>query len=193
MHYFKYLFLFIIISTAFPRKKNDNLLPKGMPYHTKLLWGENGLFRKIKLAPESRDKELMLRLKMLQLHQKIALGSLGAFYYQAYLGNELVKGNYEHKEMHSKLSKMVWGSYMVSASLSYLAPPALIYNQKISSMKIHKLLSYVHFFGMAAIPYLGYRISVSDDYNKALELHQNVAYTTLFTLSLSALLTFLPY
>ena len=82
--------------------------------------------------------------------------------------------------MHSKLSKIVWGSYMASASLSYLAPPALIYNQKISSMKIHKLCSYVHFLGMAAIPYLGYRISVSDDYNSALS-YQNVAYTTLFT------------
>ena len=76
MKFYKYLLLIVIMSTAFPSKNNDNLLPKGMPYHTKLLWGENGLFRKIKLAPESRDKELILRLKMLQLHQKIALGSL---------------------------------------------------------------------------------------------------------------------
>ena len=181
------------MSIAFSSTESDSYLPESMPYHTKLLWGESGLFRKMKLAPESRDEELLLRLKMLQLHQKIALGSLSTFYYQAYLGNELVKGNYQHKEMHSKLSKMVWGSYMISASLSYLAPPALLYNQKISSMKIHKLLSYVHFLGMAVIPYLGYRISVSDDYDKALKLHQNVAYTTLFTLSLSALLTFLPY
>ena len=193
MNFIKYTLLLLIMSIAFSSKENDSFLPKGMPYHTKLLWGESGLLRKIKLAPESRDEELMLRLKMLQLHQKIALGSLGAFYYQTYLGNELVKGNYEHKEMHSKLSKMVWGSYMISASLSYLAPPALLYNNKISSMKIHKLLSYVHFLGMSVIPYLGYRISVADNYDKALELHQNVAYTTLFTLSLSALLTFLPY
>ena len=193
MHLFRNLLLLFLISIAIPNKENGSYLPKGTPYHTRLLWGEDGFFRKMKLAPTSRDEELKLRLKMLQLHQKIALGSLGAFYYQTYLGNELVKGNYQHKEMHSKFSKAVWGSYMISAGLSYLAPPALIYDKKISSMKIHKLLSYVHFLGMAVIPYLGYRISVSDDYDKALQLHQNVAYTTLFTLSLSALLTFLPY
>ena len=50
MIYYKYLFLIIIMSSAFPSKKSDNLLPKGMPYHTKLLWGEYGLFRKIKLC-----------------------------------------------------------------------------------------------------------------------------------------------
>ena len=57
-----------------------------MPIHTKILWGENGILRKVKFAPETRQKELQLRVKMLQLHQKIALGSLGTFFYQSYYG-----------------------------------------------------------------------------------------------------------
>ena len=108
-----------------------------MPLHTKLLWGESGLFRKIKLAPETRQKELQIRVKMLQLHQKIALGSLGAFFYQSYLGKQMVDGNYKYYDLHSSMSKVVWSSYMTSAALSYFAPPGLKYSKKINSIKIN--------------------------------------------------------
>ena len=37
-----------------------------MPFHTKILWGEKGLIRKMNLAPETRRDELKLRSKMLQ-------------------------------------------------------------------------------------------------------------------------------
>ena len=170
-------------------------LPENMPLHTKVLWGENGVLRKLKLAPNTRQEELQLRVKMLQLHQKIALGSLGTFFYQSYLGKQLVDGNYQNLNTHSSLSKVVWSTYMLSASLSYFAPPGLKYTQKLSSMKIHRLLSWVHFAGMASIPILGYNIGNSspNERNSAIELHQNVAYATLFTMSFSALLSFLPY
>ncbi|MBA64241.1 MAG: hypothetical protein CMG55_00415 [Candidatus Marinimicrobia bacterium] len=171
-------------------------LPENMPLHTKVLWGENGVIRKLKLAPNTRQEELRLRVKMLQLHQKIALGSLGAFFYQSYLGKQLLEGNYDYYNRHASMSKVVWSSYMLSASLSYLAPPGMLYSKKLSSMKIHRLLSWIHFAGMASIPWLGFNISKSnniDDRNAAIELHQNVAYMTLFTMSFSALLSFLPY
>ena len=166
-----------------------------MPLHTKVLWGENGVFRKLKLAPNTRQEELQLRVKMLQLHQKIALGSLGTFFYQSYLGKQLVDGNNENLNTHSSLSMVVWSTYMLSASLSYFAPPGLKYTQKLSSMKIHRLLSWVHFAGMASIPLLGYNIRYSNpnERDSAIKLHQNVAYATLFTMSFSALLSFLPY
>ena len=165
-----------------------------MPFHTKILWGEKGIVRKLNLAPETRQKELLLRVKMLQAHQKLAMGALGAFFYQSYLGRQLVNGKYEeYYDLHSNMSKVVWSSYMTSAALSYFAPPGLKYSKKISSMKIHRLLSWVHLAGMASIPFLGYNISISNDYDKAVRLHQNVANVTLFTMSLSALLTFLPY
>ena len=187
------LFLTIGLFLSVPSAQSLQSLPKNMPIHTKILWGENGILRKVKLAPETRQKELQLRIKMLQLHQKIALGSLGAFFYQSYLGKQMVDGNYKYYDLHSSMSKVVWSSYMTSAALSYFAPPGIKYSKKLSSMKIHRLLSWVHFAGMASIPFLGYNIHNSSNYDKAVSLHQNVAYVTLFSMSLSALLTFLPY
>ena len=189
------LFSASILATTLVGGSSANL-PENMPLHTKVLWGENGVIRKLKLAPNTRQEELRLRVKMLQLHQKIALGSLGAFFYQSYLGKQLLEGNYDYYNRHASMSKVVWSSYMLSASLSYLAPPGMLYSKKLSSMKIHRLLSWIHFAGMASIPWLGYNISKSnniDDRNAAIELHQNVAYMTLFTMSFSALLSFLPY
>ena len=170
-------------------------LPENMPFHTKILWGETGIIRKINLAPETRQKELLLRVKMLQLHQKLAMGSLGLFFYQAYIGNQMANGNYaKYHDLHASMSKVVWSSYMTSAALSYFAPPGMKYSDKISSMKVHRILSWLHFAGMASIPFLGHNIHQPDtDYNKALTLHQNVAAATLVTMSISALLTFLPY
>ena len=187
------LFFTIGLFLSVPYSQSLQSLPENMPLHTKLLWGESGLFRIIKLAPETRQKELQLRVKMLQLHQKIALGSLGAFFYQSYLGKQMVDGNYKYYDLHSSMSKVVWSSYMTSAALSYFAPPGMKYSKKLSSMKIHRLLSWVHFAGMASIPFLGYNIHNSSNYDKAVSLHQNVAYVTLFSMSLSALLSFLPY
>ena len=187
------LFLTIGIFVSVSYSNSLKSLPKNMPLHTKILWGENGIIRKVKFAPETRQKELQLRIKMLQLHQKIALGSLGAFFYQSYLGKQMVDGNYKYHDLHSSMSKVVWLSYMTSAALSYFAPPGMKYSNKLSSMKIHRLLSWVHFAGMVSIPFLGYNIHNSSDYDKAVTFHQNVAYVTLFSMSLSALLTFLPY
>ena len=48
-----------------------------MPLSKKILWGENGVIRKLNLAPSSRPEELKLRSKMLQLHQKLGLLNLG--------------------------------------------------------------------------------------------------------------------
>jgi hypothetical protein len=163
------------------------------PIHTRILWGEKGLFRKINIAPKNRSSELKLRVKMLQLHQKIALGTLVAFSYQSYLGNQLVNGDYSNIETHKSLSKPVWLMYMSSAGLSYFAPPAMKYSKRYDSMRLHRMLSWVHFSGMAVIPYLGYRIASSDDYDNAVKVHQTVAISTLGTMLFSAILSFLPY
>ena len=191
----KVCIIFIILfplSVMAKEQEEKKELPPNMPVHTKLLWGENGLFRKINIAPKARQDELQLRVKMLQLHQKIALGTLGLFYYQTYLGTKLLD-NYQYRESHARMSKLVWSSYMLSAFLSYLAPPAMVYSKNINSMKIHRYLSWVHFSGMAMLPFLGKNISESSDYDGARALHQNVAFATLFSMSLSALLSILPY
>ena len=164
-----------------------------MPLHTKLLWGEKGFFRQLNFGPETRKDELKLRVKMLQNHQKLALASLGLIAYQSSLGNKMKEGDYTVREDHKRLSMITWGAYMTSASLSYFATPAQKYDSKISSMRIHRWLSYVHFAGMMVVPVLGKNIVTSSDYNKALKQHQTVANITFVSMSLSALLTFLPY
>jgi len=190
------LFLLIVLPYLEVLNGQSYPMPENMPVHTKIFWGENGIFRKLNIAPKSRSSELKLRVKMLQLHQKIALGTLGLFSYQSYLGNQMIKGDYSNHSRHSVLSKYVWSMYMSSAALSYFAPPAMKYNKKYDSMKVHRMLSWVHFSGMAIIPYLGYKIHQTDDldgYNAAVKTHQVIALSTLGTMILSALLSFLPY
>ena len=190
------LFLLIVLSYLEVLNGQSYPMPENMPVHTKIFWGENGLFRKLNIAPKSRSSELRLRVKMLQLHQKIALGTLGLFSYQSYLGNQMIKGDYSNHSRHSILSKYVWSMYMSSAAFSYFAPPAMKYNKSYDSMKVHRMLSWVHFSGMAIIPYLGYKIHQTDDldgYNAAVKTHQIIALSTLGTMILSAVLSFLPY
>ena len=166
--------------------------PEYMPFHTKILWGENGLVKKMNLAPETRKKELELRVKMLQTHQKLALVSLGLLAYQYSLGLELADGDYSNLSNHRTFSKVTWSAYMASASLSYFAPPALVYEKRVSSMKIHRWLSYLHFKGMMSIPVLGKNISSSTNRLAAISTHQDVATVTLVSMVLSGLLTILP-
>ena len=192
--YMKFLIFFSLVS-SFLLGQIDSTIQNSdsMPLRTKLLWGNNGLFRQINLGPDSRKGELKLRVKMLQNHQKLALASLGFVAYQSYLGNQMVKGDYSKQKVHRSFSKITWGTYMASASLSYFAPPAQKYDRRVSSMKLHQWLSYVHFAGMMALPILGKNIVSSNDYDKALATHQNVASLTFASMSISALLTFLPY
>ena len=189
-HFIYILFLLPLIQ-AQPELEIQN--KEHMPLHTKLLWGDNGFFRQLNFGPKTRKDELKLRVKMLQNHQKLALASLGLLAYQSSLGYQMKEGDYSLRKNHRQFSKITWGAYMTSASLSYFAPPAQKYDNRLSSMKIHRWLSYVHFAGMMAVPFLGKNIVTSDNYDEALALHQNVATITFASMSLSAILTLLPY
>ena len=191
MKNFIYIFALISFIQAQPELEIQN--KEYMPLHTKLLWGDHGFFRQINFGPKTRKDELKLRVKMLQNHQKLALVSLGLLAYQSSLGYQMKEGDYSLRKNHRQFSKIAWGAYMTSASLSYLAPPAQKYEKRVSSIKLHRWLSYVHFAGMMAVPFLGKNIATSDNYDQALALHQNVATITFTSMSLSALLTILPY
>ena len=132
-------FLFIFNKSINAQSKN---IPDNLPLHTKILWGENGILRKINFIPKNRNAELKLRVQMLQLHQKLSLGTMFLFGYQSYLGNQMVNGDYSKHDLHSSLSRYVWSSYMISAGLSYLAPPALKYSKRKDSMTFHRYLSH---------------------------------------------------
>ena len=176
------------------------ILPDNMPLQTKLLWAENGLLRKTNLFQVNRPRELELRTKMLQLHQKLALGTLGLMFAQGYLGFQLQDATTKYMELsdsHAALGKVAFGSYLTSAMLSYTAPPAFRYNRKIDSIRIHRWLSIIHFTGMLALPYFGEKVSGPHDSiesrDRALYIHRGIAVTTISTMALSALITFLPF
>jgi hypothetical protein len=176
------------------------MLPDNMPLQTKLLWSQNGLLRKTKLFNVDRPRELILRKKMLQLHQKLALGTLGLLFAQGYLGSKLENAGPNYSKIsdnHALLGNIAIGSYFASAMLSYTAPPAIRYNKKVDSIRIHRWLSIIHFSGMIALPYLGKRVSNPGKYNvaydDALTLHRNTAIMTISSMTLSALITFLPF
>ena len=192
--------LFSQDDTVIDEESSIYILPDNMPLQTKLLWSENGLLRKTKLFNVNRPKELILRKKMLQLHQKLALGTLGLLFAQGYLGSKLENAGSNYSELsdnHALLGKIAIGSYFTSAMLSYTAPPAIRYNKKIDSIRIHRWLSIIHFSGMIALPYLGKRVSNPNKYNiaydQALKIHRNTAILTISSITLSALLTFLPF
>ena len=56
--------------------EKPSLLPEKMLITQRVLWGERGLFRKTgiaKLSIENREKELIVREKMLKAHQIIGI------------------------------------------------------------------------------------------------------------------------
>ena len=174
----------------------SDTLPENMPLSKKLVWGENGLARKLNLAPVNRVDELKLRHKMLQTHQKLGLLTLGMMGYQVYLGSNMNSRN--DKVLHRKLGYSTFGVYMTAAGFSVLSPPALKYNKGVSSIKLHRYLSYIHFAGMLCMPYLGYLsagnmdTSSAEYHTKALNAHRIVGAITFTSLSLSFLTILIP-
>ena len=173
-------------------------IPENMPLIKKPFWAEKGLFRKFNLAPKSRYEELIVRKRMMQWHQKLSLVNLGLMSYQYYLGKEMDEGNVSgdeylnYQSMHKKLGYTTFTLYMTSAGLSIFSPPALKYDKKISSMKIHRYLALIHFAGMSMQPWLGYQSSNSchaSDYNKYMNKHRQVGEIVYISYFLSFLLT----
>ena len=119
---------------------------------------------------------------------------------QGYLGFQLQDATTNYMELsdrHATVGKVAFGSYLTSAMLSYTAPPALRYNHRIDSIRIHRWLSIIHFTGMLALPYLGEKVSGPHDSiksrDRALYIHRGIAVSTISTMALSALITFIPF
>ena len=174
----------------------NDTLPTNMPLSKKLVWGENGIARKLNLAPNNRADELKLRHRMLQTHQKLGLLTLGMMGYQIYLGNNI--NSHNNKTLHRRLGYSTFGVYMTAAGFSIFSPPSLRYSKGLSAIKLHRYLSYIHFAGMLSMPYLGYLSAGNMDTpeaeyrTKALKAHGIVASITFVSLSLSFFTTLLP-
>jgi len=167
-----------------------------MPFSKKVVWGENGLARKLNLAPVNRIGELKLRHKMLQTHQKLGLLTLGMMGYQVYVGKNMRSES--ERGLHRKLGYSTFAVYMTTAGFSILSPPAMQYHKGVSSVKLHRYLSYIHFAGMLCMPYLGYLSAGNLDtdtaeyHTKARNAHEIIGTITFASLSLSFLTTLLP-
>jgi len=195
-------FIFLSLSILFSQQSfaRKDSLSSSIPFSKKILWGDNGLIRILDCAPQTKMKEMKLRHKMLKTHQKMGLFTLGLMAYQSYLGMQMVdNGKYsEYSDRHQLLGYTTFTSYMTTASLSIGAPPSFRYSKGVSSIKIHRYLSYIHFAGMLSMPYLGYLTAgnidtETENYSiKAKKAHRLVGNITFATFSLAFLTTLFP-
>ena len=129
--------------------ENVQLIPDKMIFTQKIFWGEKGLLRKTgisKLSIENREKELILREKMLKAHQIIGYVTFAAMIAQGIIGGKLYNGENDLFDTHKNLGNFVTGSYFTGAALSLLAPPPLVSRNKegLNNIKIHKILANIH-------------------------------------------------
>ena len=88
--------------------EKPSLLPEKMIISQRVLWGEKGLLRKtgiVKLSLENREKELVVRERMLKAHQIIGYITFAGMIYQGILGGKLYNGDYSVYDTHKKLGK----------------------------------------------------------------------------------------
>lgn len=130
-------------------QEKPSLLPEKMLITQRVLWGEKGLLRKtgiVKLSLENREKELIVREKMLKAHQIIGYITFAGMIYQGILGGKLYKGDYSVYETHKTLGKVVTATYFTGAGLSLFTPPPLVSRKKegLNNIRLHKILANVH-------------------------------------------------
>ena len=172
-------------------------LPEDMPYVKSIIWGEEGLFRKWDIGPETRIEELKLRRKMLQAHQWLGIVTLTGLAYQYSVGKKLYdddEGDYwnNYYDKHKAMGYFTYTTYMTGASLAIFSPPARKYDNNFSSIKLHRTLAILHFSAMVAQPFLAKNaVKNGKKYNDLMDAHLKAGTIAFFTLSLDMLgLTF---
>ena len=163
------------------------LLPEKMLVSQRILWGEKGFLRKtgiVKLSLENREKELVVREKMLKAHQIIGYITFAGMIYQGILGGKLYNGDYSVYEAHKTLGKVVTVSYFTGAGLSLFTPPPLVNRKKegLSKIRLHKILANVHVPAMIVT-----NIYADKQYEKRSykEIHKASAYTAVASYTLA--------
>ena len=167
--------------------EKPSLLPEKMIISQRVLWGEKGLLRKIgivKLSLENREKELVVRERMLKAHQIIGYITFAGMIYQGILGGKLYNGDYSVYDTHKKLGKIVTASYFTGAALSLFTPPPLVSRKKegLNNIRLHKILANVHVPAMIVT-----NIYADKQYEKKSykEIHKVSAYTAVASYTLA--------
>lgn len=167
--------------------EKPSLLPEKMIFSQRILWGEKGLLRKtgiVKLSLENREKELVLREKMLKAHQIIGYITFAGMIYQGILGGKLYNGDYSVYDTHKKLGNIVTASYFTGAALSLFSPPPLVNRKRegLNNIRLHKILANVHVPAMVIT-----NIYADKQYEKKSykEIHKVSAYTAVASYTLA--------
>ena len=131
------------------------LIPKRMIFTQRMLWGEKGLMRTLKVAPltdHGRETELKIRRGMLVTHQVLGFATLAGMVAQGIVGSKLYNGDYKIKDLHEGLGTAVNITYFTTAGLSLFTPPPLIHRQVkgLNGIKMHKTLAVIHLSAMIA-------------------------------------------
>ena len=143
----------------------QSLLPEGMGLIRRSLWGEKGAMRKFnyfELTTDKRERELILRRRMLQTHQALGFVALGGMIGSCITGQMLINNHngdqsLNIKKWHDAAVTTTMISYGATALLQLLAPPPVIIRKNAgwSNMKAHRTLAYLHFSGMVLTPIAG--------------------------------------
>lgn len=154
------------------------LIPKRMIFTQRMLWGEKGLMRTLKVAPltdHGRETELKIRRGMLVTHQVLGFATLAGMVAQGIVGSKLYNGDYKIKDLHEGLGTAVNITYFTTAGLSLFTPPPLISRQVkgLNGIKMHKTLAVVHLSAMIATNVLADRAGDI----KIKPLHRAAAFT----------------
>jgi hypothetical protein len=165
---------------------SSDLLPERMLITQRMLWGHNGLYRKIGIAPktltaESRERELKARRNMFRVHQTLGLVTAAGMLAQGIVGSRLYKpGNYTDKlkSTHEAIALGINIGYFTTALMSFTAPPPMVNRKKFDNIKLHKMLSYVHLSGMITTNVLSKQIDKSDNPANIKKWHKTAAFTT---------------
>ena len=167
--------------------EKPSLLPEKMIFSQRILWGEKGLLRKtgiVKLSLENREKELVVRERMLKAHQIIGYITFAGMIYQGILGGKLYNGDYSVYDTHKKLGNIVTASYFTGAALSLFSPPPLVNRKKegLNNIRLHKILANVHVPAMVIT-----NIYADKQYEKKSykEIHKVSAYTAVASYTLA--------
>lgn len=164
----------------------SDLLPERMLITQRMLWGQQGLYRKVGIAPrtltpENRERELKVRRNMFRIHQTVGLVTAAGMLAQGIVGSRLYKpGNYtdQLKRTHEGIATGINIGYLTTALMSFTAPPPLVNRKKFDNIKLHKILSYVHLSGMIATNVLSKKIDGSDNPANIKKWHRAAAFTT---------------
>jgi len=162
-------------------EEKPSLLPDKMIITQRLLWGDNGLLRKLgiaKLNIENREEELILREKMLKTHQILGYVTFAGMIAQGIIGGKLYNGDYSLYETHKTLGKVVSATYFTGAGLSIFSPPPLISREKegLNNIKVHKIIANIH------VPAMIMTNVLSDENKKE---HRAAAYTAFASYTLA--------